>query len=109
MVGFYIYETETLVLKILREEALKGFKEVVVSIYQNTSGAEINRLSSELGIDEENDTVTISLSQEDTALFKPGKALIQVNIYYDNTERDVTTMAEIEVKNNLYRRVITDG
>lgn len=61
-----------------------------------------------LGIDEETGIITMHLSQEETGLFKEGVVELQVNIYYENTERDTSTAVLITAKDNLYKKVMTN-
>ena len=108
MAGFYIYETETLSIRLNKDNVLQDAKHIIVSIFQKSTETQINKNEDELGLDIENNIINISLSQEETAKFKIGEADIQVNIYYENTERDVSSKGKIEIRDNLYRQVITD-
>lgn len=105
MAHFYQWETVDLPLKLSREGALNDVKSVVVSIKQGSNLIEQNEET--LGIDAENDTINMHLSQEETAQFKTGAAYIQVNLYYENTERDTSAQASIEVKGNLHKELMT--
>lgn len=111
---FYVYETKDLVLKFTPTGVLDNYKEIVVSIYQDNVG-QIDKTTEDLVIDTEEDTITVSLSQEDTGQFEggsmnnPRQAIIQTNIYYNSTEeRDVSKMATLQVLDNLYKEKI-DG
>jgi len=111
MARFYRYETVDIPLKLTPTGVLENYSKIVVSIAQDGM-VQINKTNNELGIDIETDTITLSLSQEETSKFAGGKegnpriAEIQVNIYYASTERDVSTTGTIEVYENLYKEVI---
>ena len=109
MVGFYIYETETFQIKLNKDNVLNDIKHIIVSISQPAREVQVDKKDNEIGIDEENNIISVSFSQEETAKFKPGNAEIQVNIYYNNSERDVSSKGQIEVRDNLYKKVISDG
>ena len=104
MAKFYIYETTSLTLKFTPTEILDDYKHIIISIAQGKTQLNINE--NDLEIDTTNDTITFSLSQEETGLFEPGKAYIQVNIYYESTERNVSTCSAIDICDNLYKKVI---
>lgn len=108
MAGFYIYETETLSIHLNKENVLNDVKHIIVSIVQKNPKMQIDKKEEELGLDLENSIINVSLSQEETSQFKVGEAEVQVNIYYNNSERDVSSKGKIEVRDNLYRQVITD-
>lgn len=114
MAHFYTYETVEIPLVFEPEGILEDYRHIVVSLRQNSTGTQIDKSENELGIDVENNTISIYLTQEETAKFvggdeqNPSYAQIQVNIYYENTERDVSGVKSIKVYNNLYKKVITD-
>lgn len=102
---FYIYETVDLPIVLSDPDALQNYEKVVVSISQ-TDIYELN-ISDGLGIDVDNATINVHLTQEDTAKFKKGTAKVQVNIMYQDTQRDVSAMAQIDVLDNLYKEIMT--
>lgn len=111
MAKFYRYETVEIPLVFSPSGVLEGYEKIIVSV--NQAGlTQIDKTEEDLDIDIENDTITLKLSQEETGKFaggdnnNPRKAQIQVNIYYNNTERDVSTIGSIDVYNNLYSKVI---
>lgn len=110
MAKFYRYETVDIPLVFTPAEVLEGYEHIIVSIHQ--AGVKIDKTEEDLTIDVANDTITLSLSQEETGQFiggdnnNPKKAYIQVNIYYNNSERDVSTVGSIDVYDNLYDKVI---
>ncbi len=113
MARFYKYETIDIPLKFTPTGVLNNYKHIVVSIIQNGI-IQIDKTEDDLSIDINEDTITISLSQEETGKFSggdennPKMAKIQVNIYYENKERDVSTVGIIDVYDNLYKKVIED-
>ncbi len=106
MAHFYIYETVTFPITFTPEGVLQEYKHIVVSLSQGVTI--VNKTENELTIDADNDRIDVSFSQEETANFVEGEAIMQVNIYYENTERDVSTQAPIEVRDNIYRQVIEE-
>ena len=113
MAYFYRYETVDIPLKFTPTGVLNGYKHIVVSINQDEM-VKIDKDDNDLDINVEEDIITISLSQEETSQFSSGsdnnprKAKIQVNIYYNNSERDVSTIGFIDVYDNLYKQVMTN-
>lgn len=103
--GFYIFETETLKIKMEPETALSGYKDIVVSISQK-GRAQIDISTDALIVDEFVGTIEFHLDQTQTAEFRPGMAMIQVNIYFADHERDTTVMDTITVYDNLYKKVM---
>ena len=115
---FFVYETVSIPLDLedVRDpeaKVLENYKKVVVDISQYDK-KRIRKWDDVLGIDVENNRINVSLSQEETALFdggtkeSPKKALIQVNIYRTDTERDTTFEEYINVYRNQHDEVI-DG
>ncbi|MCQ3908916.1 MAG: hypothetical protein MJ200_05335 [Mycoplasmoidaceae bacterium] len=110
MACFYRFETVDIPLLLKPTGVLYDYSHIVVSIVQNGI-TKVNKHENDLEIDTENDTIIISLSQEETSKFvggvrDPREALIQVNIYYNDHERDVSTVGTINVFDNLYDKVI---
>lgn len=106
MAHFYRFETVDIPIVLSPEGVLDGYKHIVVSLKQRN--VQIDKNEDDIGIDMENNTLNIHLSQAETSQFSKGKAEIQVNIYYETTERDTSAIANIEVLENLYKQVITD-
>lgn len=114
LASFFQYETATIPIRLIKkgvpaEESsgiLEGYSQIVISLDQ--AGILMNKTGEELGIDVENDTITLPLSQEETAQFQPGRVDLQINVYYENTERDVSEQCQLSVKKNLYKKVMTD-
>lgn len=105
MPHFYVWETKPLTIRFTPEGVLDSYEHIIISIEQG--GIIVNKTESEMEVDTIAGTITLNLSQEETGKFRKGNALIQVNIYYDFAERDVSKQATIEVRDNLYKKVIT--
>lgn len=104
--GFYIYETKPLTLRFKPDGVLVNSKEIIVTILQGISGTLIEKTGADLAINLTDNTVTIHLTQEETARFKPGTAQVQVNILYEDRERDTTVQAQLSVYDNLHREIM---
>lgn len=105
MAGFYVYETYPLAIRLKKEGVLTDYQEVVVSISQGNKT--LNLTEDRVGVDVDNDTININLSQEETAKFTPKReAKIQVNVYYTDQERDVSAQGTLEVMDNLYKELM---
>ena len=121
MASFYQYETKDLNIYLrdkggetLAERPLEGWKKVVVSLGQTqrekvaltaSSGGEPD---DGIAIDVDNDLISVRISQEQSGKFSTGECQVQVNIYFEDEERDTSAQGTVEVKGNLHRRVI-DG
>jgi len=111
MARFYRFETVDIPMKLTPVGVLENYSKIIVSIAQEGM-VQINKNENELSIDVNNDVITMSLTQEETSKFaggsngNPRKATIQINIYYESTERDVSTTGTIDVYDNLYKEVI---
>lgn len=102
---FYVYETVTFPIQLSDPDALQDSEKVVVTISQKSVKLDKENPS----LDKETGRITLYLNQEETAMFKPkSTADIQVNIYYENGERDVTNTAKIRVLDNLYKKVMSN-
>lgn len=106
MAYFYVYETKPLVISFDPSNVLQDYKHIIVSIEQ--SGIIINKTEEDMDIDTETGKITLNLSQEETGRFHKGEALVQVNIYYEFEERDVSKQGKIEIRDNLYKKVINN-
>lgn len=104
MAHIYTYETMNVPIILDKDGVLEGYEDVVVSIKQLETA--INKTTGDLGIDTEANTINLSLSQEETAGLSAGTAKLQVNIYYKNTERVASTIAEIAIDDNLYPQIM---
>lgn len=112
MARFYRYETVEIPLQFTPQGVLQNYRHIVVSIAQDGM-VQINKTENEIVVDTEQDLIVLSLTQEETGKFassgtSPRQAKIQVNIYYESTERDVSTVGYIDVYDNLYKKVIAD-
>lgn len=113
MAHFYTYETVEIPLIFTPNGILDGYSRVVVSVAQDDR-IQIDKTEEDLSIDTTTNTITLSLTQQETAKFKggtlntPRKAHVQVNIYYNNSSRDVSVMKDIDVYDNLYKKVMSN-
>ena len=102
---FYIYETKHIPLKFKREGILANLKTVIVSI--NQLDVQINKNQDEVSVDVDNNIIHVYLSQEETGKFQPDRSgKMQVNLYYEDEERDVSVEIDVKVYDNLYKKVI---
>jgi len=105
----YFYAWETVDLKIVLEDPdrLLNYDTVCVSVSQGyrLRNAVVN--VEDLDIDTGSGTIVCHLDQEDTGLFRAGIALLQVNIYYDDGERDTSEQVQIDVRDNLLKEVMS--
>lgn len=106
MAGFYIWETKTLHLQLKPETALDGVKNVIVTLAQEWAGTKVEKSTSDLVIKEDVGQINVHLTQEETGQFVPGKVRIQVNLLYNDSERDTTVQGVVEARDNLHRKVM---
>lgn len=105
VLGFYQWETATLTIHIGKvKDVFVDTRDIVLSVVQGTIRCDFHKDA--LVIDEENNLVSAHLSQEDTGKFRVGTAAVQMNIYYDDAERDATGEGELTVLRNVYRQVM---
>lgn len=112
--SFYQWETKGLNLVIIgAEDPLEGWSHVVVSLGQggrsrvDLHARDGGESDPGINVDVENDTIELSLSQEVTGRFAEGECDVQVNILYHDRERDTTLEGVVEVRHNLYRKVMS--
>lgn len=112
MAKFYRYETVEIPITFTPSGILEGYSHIIISLFQ--AGIQLDKTEEDLEIDTSQDKITLVLNQEETSLFVGGeendtkKVVIQVNIYYNNNKRSVSTKGEIYVYDNLYDKVIID-
>ena len=111
LTSFFIYETVSLPIRVTDKEGntgiLKDCKNVILSFEQKRILIlEKDMASPDVAIDGENDIINLYLSQEDTGMFKPGEAKMQLNILYEDEERDVSSQATILVFDNMHKEVM---
>lgn len=66
-------------------------------------------LKGSVELDGSDSLVTVSLTQKQTARFKEGALLAQINWVYPNGKRDATDKKEMPVKGNLMAREVPYG
>ena len=107
MSSFYRFQTKPYTLHFNKpDDVLDGYSQIIVSLGQG--GIEkVIKTNEDLQIDVENNNIIVDFSQEDTGLFRAGEdAELQVNIYYENTERDVSAKVTIKVLDNLHKKIM---
>ena len=102
--NFFEWETADLPLTFDPPEALIDYKDIVVSLKQND--VLLHKMTNELDIDEEHGQILVSLSQEETSLFKDGRAYIQANIFYKSSKRNTTHKGILQIEDNLFKQVM---
>lgn len=112
----FVYATEELTFELRTAEGEKpvgifdGIKEAIVTLSQGGGAIEKRLSDGEIGLDDEQAAVNVRFRQEDTARLqggtseKPKSADVQVNLYYHNTDRDVTHEAKVPVYRNLHAK-----
>lgn len=111
MAYFFIWETVDFPLQLsFKDSSIEGkvldeYDKIVVSLKQGN--VLLEKTDDDLGIDTEEDILNLHLSQEETAMFKANKQVtLQVNIYYDDTERDTSFETFIDVYDNLHKELM---
>ena len=109
MAYFYTWETKELTLILVdsdrKKKPLAGYDSIVVSIVQ--ADVTVSLTDDRLTVNEDKGTITFTLSQTETSRFKEGYVDIQVNVLYDSGERDTSVKGRIEVRDNLYKQVMS--
>ena len=107
---FYQYTTANIPLKLEycdgTSGVLEGYKDIKVTLSQ--AGVTLTKGLDELGVDIDEDTVILPLKQYETGLFATMACEVQVNIFYEDKERDASTMGKIMVKKNLYKEIMNE-
>lgn len=105
---FYQYATATILMNLEycdgTKGVLEGYKDIKVTLEQ--AGVTLTKGIDELGVDVEEDIIALPLSQEETAMFVTTYCEVQVNVLYEDSERDASASGKIMVKKNLYREVM---
>lgn len=109
-VFFYIWETVNFDLKLTSDtldKVLEGCRDVRISFGQHNQELVGKDLSTkDVTLFPDTDIVRVHLSQTDTSLFTPGEVIVQVNILYEDMERDTSVQGVILAVNNLHRKVM---
>lgn len=96
------YTTPT--LHLIVEGADLTEHEVYVTISQG--GREVTITDGEVTLDGEDTHIRVPLTQLQTGAMRHGKAKVQVNWTDQSGHRDATTIADVEVTDNLMKRVV---
>lgn len=111
MEQIYTYTTPSYTISFKESNVLTDYNKVVVTLKQDGI-AQIDKFNDDLDIDSEEDTITVEFTQEETGKLYGGKkdnpnyAELQVNIYYEDEDRNSTSTENIKVYSNLYEDVI---
>lgn len=107
-VFFYAYETADITIVFKDPTVLEDYNNIIISIRHLKTGKQIDLDAEEsCDIDTAGGTMILHLTQEQTGKFVEGYVELQINILYDDSERDVTTKSEIRVYDNLHKKVMT--
>lgn len=104
-----IFQYQTLSLTIdVSPSVLTDFDDIVVSVQQGRHVSHFLYSSNKVTVDPELGTLTIELSQGNTAEFTPGFVCkLQVNILTNNGERLVSDWVDVDdVLANMYKQVM---
>ena len=119
MTEFYVYETVDFSINLTSKTQIAiledvkdlviSFKQVIKNAYRNNRAfLEKNLSSDDIELDIENSRLNVHLSQEDTSKFIPNNIVqVQINILYNNEERDTSVKGEIMALDNLHEEVMT--
>ena len=112
MFSFYVWETVNIPMLLIGKDdetgVLNDCKDVVISFYQQGFLLEFYKDDANVGIDTENDKLNVYLGQEQTGLFKPNiNITVQVNVLYEDSERDTTATGMIRPLLNLHKEVMS--
>ena len=106
-VFFYTFETVDIPIVFKDKSVLDDYKSIVISIRHLNTGRQIDLdVDESCEIDDENGIITLHLTQEQTGKFSDGYVELQINILYDDDERDVSGKHKIRVYDNLHKKVM---
>ena len=97
--GFYRWATPHITARVAKPGALEGTKDVVLTIAQGAKTWDFHK--DELEIDEAAGTVGVTLTQAVTGELEAATVEVQLNILYDNGNRDPTCKGCINIFENL--------
>ena len=111
MFSFFVWETVNIPMLLIGKDDETGIlndcKDVVISFYQQGFLLEFYKDDANVGIDVENDKLNVYLGQEQTGMFKPDVIItVQVNVLYENAERNTTCTGAIRPLANLHRKIM---
>lgn len=106
-VFFYTYETVDLPIVFQNKSVLNNYQKIMISLRHTATMEQLDLDAAQYcDINTSTGTITLHLSQEHTGMFHKGTVELQVNIVYQNGERDVSKKVKIEVYDNLHKKVI---
>ena len=100
--SFYCWETYPLTITVRNEGALDDAAQIVVSFAQ--AGNHVDLTGDRLAVDAANGTIQLTLTQAETGIFAPGNVAVQVNVLYEDSERDTSGQATLTALDNVYRK-----
>lgn len=103
------YTTPTLTFKITSEFDFSKISEVWFTIANFDTEETFKYSAEEVAIDEDEKTISVMLSQEDTSAFEDGEVEVQLRVLDENNLAYATDIFEVEMKRVLKDGVITDG
>lgn len=102
----YTYTTPSFTITFKETGVLEDYEKIKVSLKQE-GVAQIDK--DDVAVDLEEESIEVNFTQEDTGKLdggtpdEPIKAQLQVNIYYQNTDRNCTSIKTLDVIDNLYQ------
>lgn len=101
------YTTPTITLEVPKD--ITSNTNVYVSLKQGNVQKDVKVAAANMTVSNGITTITVSLTQEDTAKFTAGTCTAQVNWITSEGKRDSTGQARIKIEDNLLDRVIAYG
>lgn len=80
-----------------------------VYVTMRQQGRELTIENADVALDGEDTIITFSLTQEQSATFREGRARLQVNWLDADGRRNATNIAAVEVAGNLLERTVGDA
>lgn len=106
MANYYQWTTHTLTMEI-DSEALKDYSQIILSVKSGSvkKNLFLDETHHDIAINDEGNAIIWELGQEDTAQFKTGMDM-QINIFYQNGERNATEHFQFKFDKNLYEKTM---
>lgn len=106
MAHTYRWATPTVTVELLdaecqpAQEALVNVDKLVLTLTQEAH--QLVKTLEDVTVDPETAVISCELSQEETAAFKTGSGLLQLNVLYTDGRRGVSARASFQVRKNDY-------
>lgn len=107
---WFQWETVDLTVRLVDEEwepapeALEGVQDMVFTVAQGNK--KLNVFLNEMVVDYTEGTVTIHFSQTMSGSLNPGHADVELNVLYEDGERDASYWGEVFINENLFKKVM---